>query len=445
MKKKIKKTFVLLSLIISCICSFLLSYNTIVCSASIETDGVVYSDVLEDLQKDSNFNSNDYVVNKEDYSLSVIRVAESVNKELIVYVYQPCSPNEELTATTINISTQIEEDLSYKNYKLSLINSNGVFYKYKVRNFVVSEDSVRYYEISSIFRKWNAKYDESLPDYNENTISEVSFPVATRFTAFTDTDGNVSYSNNGIDVIYITDKYVGFIRYSNGFRFFNGSCDSHYVAFSTDRQIDKLLEADVYFISQEVSASISLILGTRYSYKDEIERYAYLKYTDVASNSPIGTKTYTWDRIESIEDFISNENLTEEGLEDLENKEWVLRFYESGYSYNTGTGGTAYENYTTVKDVTILRLKFQTDGIVYNLGAIDNKQTGDGVPDNVYEFELADWLKLIFLLLLIVVLIIVFEPILPALFNLIWRIIKTILKVAWWIVSLPFRLFKKKE
>ncbi len=35
-----------------------------------------------------------------------------------------------------------------------------------------------------------------------------------------------------------------------------------------------------------------------------------------------------------------------------------------------------------VGDVTILRLKFETDGVVYNLGVIDNKQTGSNDPIN---------------------------------------------------------------
>ena len=33
-------------------------------------------------------------------------------------------------------------------------------------------------------------------------------------------------------------------------------------------------------------------------------------------------------------------------------------------------------------DVTILRLKFETHKVVYNLGVVDNKQQGDDNPDN---------------------------------------------------------------
>ena len=34
-----------------------------------------------------------------------------------------------------------------------------------------------------------------------------------------------------------------------------------------------------------------------------------------------------------------------------------------------------------MSDVTILRLKFETDGVVYNLGVVDNKQTSSVIPD----------------------------------------------------------------
>ena len=73
-------------------------------------DTVIYTNVLEDLQKDKNFNIEDYPVNDKDYSLKVIQVAESSAKELFIYVYQPCSPNEDLKATTIRLSTTINDN-----------------------------------------------------------------------------------------------------------------------------------------------------------------------------------------------------------------------------------------------------------------------------------------------------------------------------------------------
>ncbi len=69
-----------------------------------------YTDVLADLQKDKNFNINDYPAIENNYSLQVITIAESTDGELFVYVYQPSANVKPLTATQINMS--LTEDFS---------------------------------------------------------------------------------------------------------------------------------------------------------------------------------------------------------------------------------------------------------------------------------------------------------------------------------------------
>ena len=115
-------------------------------------DDVEYTNVLADLSKDETFNPNGYPANLDDYSLSVIQIAESSDRELFIYVYQPCSPNSDLNATSINISKEIDDKLSYKNYTLTLLNSAGVFYKYKVDNFRVRQKVVNFIFIENASR-----------------------------------------------------------------------------------------------------------------------------------------------------------------------------------------------------------------------------------------------------------------------------------------------------
>ena len=66
----------------------------------------------------------------------------------------------------------------------------------------------------------------------------------------------------------------------------------------------------------------------------------------------------------------------------MNGKDWVLRFFESTFQIIASANGNYSETNTEVTDVTILRLKFETDGKTYNLGVVDNKQQGDGKPDN---------------------------------------------------------------
>lgn len=81
-------------------------------------------------------------------------------------------------------------------------------------------------------------------------------------------------------------------------------------------------------------------------------------------------------------------------------------------------------------DVTILRLKFETDGITYNLGVIDNKQSGSKDPSNETDIDISlnKRGKMILYLLMLILLIILLAPILPY-----------IIRLVVWIITLPFK------
>ena len=404
-----------------------------------QTNG--YSEVLYDLGKSKNFNISDYPVRQGDYSLKVITLAESENGELFVYVYQPSGQSKNICASSINISLGTGDELSYKNYKLKLINSEDVFYKYAVEGLTVSLLPERYYSISSIFRPFDESIDKQAEDGNK--ITEVVYEVAKQY-CFTSKDGAPYVEVVDIQTIEITDKFVGFVRYSDGFKLYVGACDSHFVAFNTDKPMDKLLEADVYYTSQSYSYSFVTLVGESHTFGEKQDNYAYLTYTDRVEHNGGGlfAGTYAWDRIETVDEFISeNEGwqnvysgaiidvnvgseITEEGKAALKGKKWVLRFAETGYSLNSGYGSVTSFS-TLVGDVTILRLKFETNGEVYNLGVIDNKQTGSDKPVNNdwISAELSDNFKLILSIILLVLAIFLLMPVFRLIFKGIGRLI----------------------
>jgi len=388
-------------------CEYLCEYYSV--SVYVLAATTSATDVLDDLKADSKFSASDFPVVLGDYSLQVITLAESLDSELFVYVYQPSGEEKDFTASSINISTNdvsastANDTIRYYNYKLIKLSSNGTLYKYLVEDFTVTSDEKRYYSISSIYRPFNSEIDEQA-DY-DNKISEMSYSVSKEWCIATE-DGETVIESVDIETITITDKFVGFVRYQGGVELSAGAflggitaseCDCHFVAFNTDKDIDKLLEADIYYNSQTFMEGSKTSMPSEYG--DVEENYAYLTYTQVGSYIGEGLfpSSYTWNRIQTVEDFLAGDSLkgtvyegflinlgtetelTDEGKEALEGKKWMVFFAETEHSYNAST---EYFNGTHVTDVTILRLKFISDGITYNLGVIDNKQTGSEEPSN---------------------------------------------------------------
>lgn len=425
-----------------------------------EESKVTYSGVLDDLKKDNSFDESFYPVVADDYSLKMIQIAESVNGELFLYVYQPSGQAKNLKASSINISTTVNDAISFRNYKVRLLNSSGVFYKYLVQDFAVLSEPTRYYAISSIYRPFDETIDTQAG--NDNKITEVHYAVNKQY-CFSRINGKPFCNVVDIETIVVTDKFVGFVRYMDGFKLYVGACDSHFVAFNTDKPIDKLLEADVYYTTQKYSYSFVTFVGERHTFGDKSDEYAYLKYTDKVEHSGGGlfAGTYKWDRIETVEQFIAENDLTQnvysgaiidvnvankitdEGKAALRGKKWVLRFAETSYSLNSGQGSVTSFS-TLVGDVTILRLKFETDGVTYNLGVIDNKQTGSDKPSNEEEIkpEINNRGKWILIALAVLLALILLAPLLPTIITFLIKLFGWIFKGLWWLISAPFKLIK---
>ena len=432
-----------IAVLIVTLCVFLTGAQS--SSAVAAEENKTASGVIEDLSKDASFNAANYPSNAKDYSLSVMQLAESTDKELFIYVYQPSG--DKVRASSINISTTINDEISFFNYPLKLLNFEGTLFKYKVTNFEVKKDPVRYYAISSIYRPFDASIGDKKS--GNNTINEVNYAVNRQY-CFGEINGKPYVSCVDIETIVITDKFVGFVRYKDGFKLYVGACDSHFVAFNTDKPIDKLLEADVYYTSQSYSWLFAIGVGQNETFGEKKDNYAYLKYTDKVEHTGDGffAGTYKWDRIQTVDDFINGENrenvyhgavldvkvsskLTDEALNELKGKKWVLRFIETAYSLSGGANGSTSTKSTLIGNVTILRLKFETDGITYNLGVIDNKQTGSTEPSNSTDIKVEPNAtgKGILYLILFVLLLVILAPLLPYVLN-----------AVIFIISLPIKL-----
>ena len=343
----------------------------------------IYSDVLEDLGKDETFDAAQYPEKDED-KMDVIQVAESNAGELFLYVYQPQA--DKFTASEARISTSIGDNLSPKDYKLTLLSRSGTLSKYRVDELTVLPDAVRYYVIVQLARPWNDDVDGK-PSGNEATT--VPYPIGKRFTACT-IDGNVTYTLEPTQVIPIVSKRVGYIRYTETSGLssilgvnFGEIVDSHYVAFSTDKPIDKLYEIEITYYTVACRENKIAHIPSGITEDNPVLVPAKFQADNIA-DVDVHHKHYTWKRIQTKDEFVKSEELTNEAKDELNDKEWVLRFCETEVSKNYDKLGNGSTTYTRIDEVTILRLKFDIEGITYNLGVIDNKQSEkpNQKPDN---------------------------------------------------------------
>ena len=168
-----RKYLCCLIIFILVLCSFL-SFNFIFVNATTNSD---YTDVLDDLNKDSSFKISDYPVIHPDYMfeinndlnpnndqlhMEVIQIAESSSNELYIYVYQPCDPYIELYATSILLSDEYSangQDIYPNIFVLELVSTYNQFDKYVVKDFQISNESYRYYNLVTLYRSFNSDID----------------------------------------------------------------------------------------------------------------------------------------------------------------------------------------------------------------------------------------------------------------------------------------------
>lgn len=413
------------------------------CSAA---ETAEYTSAVDDLKLDPSFDAAIYPRDDWDHSLQVIQIAESTDGELFLYVYQPCQNGEyDLTATSVNLSTAINDNLNYENYGLTLLNASGVFGKYVVNDFTVKRDAVRYYDVSAVYRKYY-EIDDGLTSMN--TVGEAVFPVAKLWTACT-VGGEVSYVCTDTEVVTIRpdQKYVGHLTYQNGLDFgiwfYEGYCDSWYLAFDCDYRIEELYEADVIYSERECEY---FTMTGMTSYGEWSPKKAELKQDVTVQNDPKGWfgVQHEWKEIQSVEEFIRTENLTEEAKETLSDKQWVLRFAMTEVELHYVLAEIDWTKRYEIADVSVLRLKFETEGKVYNLGVVDVKQSPDpnAPPDNNpdgWSFwnwwnSLEPWQKAVVIGVAVVVFVIACSVIKP-----LAEIVLFLLKCVWWLLSAPFK------
>lgn len=383
-----------------------------------------YSDIMEDLSNADNFDISSYPYEeiKSDYSsggISLIDFKENARDELIAYVYNPTG---KATAIRINLSLTIENPV-YNGYSLSLVSSNSknTLQKYVVNNLTVNKDlEIRSYLISSIFRAPYPIKGEELPDDNGQTNQAISYSVGKMYRV-----ANEQCTVREQKIVTITDKFLGNILYEDkAINIFVGTTkqDVSFVTFNTDMPIDDLYEIEMDYDIYDYTILYKIPSGHSGYYDENTLKYSNkveVRNRVITSEDEMDVDEGWWtNKSHKMKLIGKNSELLDKNHEnydktfasyqkrnELDKYEWSIFFYSCDYEKyvveNSMLNGQIYRiNSKQIKEMTILRLKFISDGVVYNLGAIDDVSTG---PRDPLTPDSKNWLKALILFLVIVV------------------------------------------
>ena len=427
--------------------------------ASAETS----AEVLQDLRKDKDFNADDYPYVSDDYGLHVIQIAESSNRELFVYAYQPCNDTYDLLGTKISISYGYSLNgagLTSKLYNLRLISTSGTLDKYYVDGFTVPNDGDRYYNIVEIFRMVHTDLDE-IDEASPKT--DIAYSVGQQWYVC-DLNGSKHYEMNTFNTLYVKTVWNDFFTFSDGLTWSDliktdKPTDCWFYCFSVEDYVIKhIYDADLNYSIRDVRDTYGYGAHTLTYSNERLNQVVTLKDSDKMTyvGSGLGAPDLEWNRILSAEDFIKiaesqGVKINASVRENVLKSQWVFTYLETERTENkygsTLTGGVTHiDTYSDVYDVGLLRLHFQdTSGNYYDLGVVNDLTDPDNIAGGVAETDLLKafgefwemFVKAIGFILFVVLLCVLINFIKP-----VKDIFKSIFKAIKFVISAPFKLLK---
>ena len=436
-----------------------------------------YSDVLDDLRTDPNFNVADFEkftlnelkdLNNDDNEendlsiVKVIHVAESVNDELYIYTYEPTLGNFNVEITSLLIAFNYTHNGIVKDpviKDLELVSTYSVFRKYRVLDYQISSEGYRFYNIVSLYREPNSELD----NMSEPSLSEKAIEVGQQWALYSLND-DYTVEMNTFETVEIDYTISSSIRFNNGINFdslmgVHKKGDAHFIGFTCDEYtIKKVFDADISFKTQYVSYSST----SGYTEDPASERqYRTLTQYQTAEfkGTGIGGKTFNWFRISKGDSFV--EKMEEQGLEfdadareKTKSSDYVFAYLETQRTSSDSMASYQYRTYYNVLEVSVIRLHFQDiHDNVYNLGVVSDKVNSTGVagsnnPSILDDLDdIKELIQKVFafigVILLIILIFIVWTPI-KTLFSMIVTFGLLIINILLFPFKLLGKIFKRR-
>ncbi len=462
MKNKVIYIHNLISVILLAVALCLLA---VVGSASSTTVYAAPSpEVLQDLRKDKDFDESAYPYVKDDHGLYVIQIAESANKELFIYAYQPCHDTYDLVGTKVSISYGYSVDgsgLTPKLYNLDLLSTSGTLDKYHVVGFTVPNDGDRYYNIVEIFRMVNTEIDKVDPAFPK---TDIAYSVGQQWYVC-DLNDSKHYEMNTFNTLPVETVWNDYFKFEDGFTWsdivkLDYPTDCWFYCFNVDEYVIKhIFDADLNYSIRHVEKTNYASHEPSYAYSnDRPDQIITLKDSDKMSHmgSGLGARRFEWNRILSSVKFIEaaesqGVNIDSTVRANILKSQWVFTFLETARSVNDNSSGLApgivgWENYEDVYEVGLFRLHFQDmSGNYYDLGVVNDLTDPDDTPGGVGEADLRKAFEEFWDMFVKTIATIVFVVLVVLLLNFvspIKSIFSFIFKGVKFVISSPFKLLK---
>ena len=402
--------------------------------------------------------------------------------KLRTYVYMNYIGSTE-DALKISISTSTKDDKdniteSHSTYDLSYVNNDSTWVKYEVMGLPNLDFTTRRYNISGI-----SNGTTPLLSMNETYI----------FHGLS--NDSIEVFNQEIETITITEKEVRFFCYGEDSQWFEfwgidgllghdkKYTDAWYIFFNTDKPMDDLLEIEITY--QPYDYHVQFLGGCQMSYPitdevlqdridnadtkdfDEETTRTYGEQTVVTitpGKTKVSATTNWWGGYETAYQELDNiMDLREYEAKGTEENPFV--FTEQAEKYTWGVNFLNTEKYsehksismmgnsvttclvdgTGVRNTAILRLKYETNGVVRNAYAVDiptDDFEGSDAQIDLTTFEgiFERIISIIMLLVLVVVIVNIGVPVLLPLFKFLINAVSALLSIIVSIITLPFRL-----
>lgn len=374
----------------------------------------------------------------------------------------------------VSISTAVSDanyniTESFTNYDLRYVNHESTWYKFEILGLPNIDKTTRRYNIAEIIAK--------------DAQTSLNFYVEETYIFHGIENDRIEVFNQEVETITITDKEVKFYCYGDGETLFFRETnimqpndiytDAWYIFFNTDKKMDQLLEVELTY-QQYNYHFYQTMLGVIKD--DEVTEAAIEEMKNANSiflsdfNSGRSYVNYLDKEVSVISPGTTKVGYTDKGwfgsydtyYEELDNimdlraykaqsgDEFVFSDYADKYAWGVHFKDTSrsFEDWATsnldlasnldgcgMSDVAILRLKFQTNGIVKNCYAIDDPTddfTGGSVDVDT-KFE--DLFEKMFMLIGMVVLVVLAGYLLPV-FNFVFEGVTIVL-------SFPFKIMSR--